>query len=433
MDSARISRAGVRPLRTLDPAAPAGDLGWLDEAVGDARVVAIGESAHYNAESYRLRHRILRRLVEEHGFRAYAMETGFVEARVTDDWILGGGERRLGEVLASGITSLMGLWREMREQLEWLRAHNRAAAEPVRFAGIDLPGSNASLLPGLDATIAYLAEADPELTVDPGLRATVAPFAAPSAFSALTSLGVYAELDPAARDALTAGLAELQDRLVGRRLGYRRATGAEAYDRALRSLRLTVALDQVARAMLRGDRASVMYTRDAAIADTVEWILHRAGGRVVLAAHNGHVQRWPGTMPGMPPVTPMGLYLADRLAGDYLVIGTTTGRGQTLNTSPDFYTGKLFTDLEPPRAGSLDAVLDASAEGPFAVDLRRLPAEDAAVLKAAGEQRFGAYYSPIDAAQAYDVLVHLPVVTAATPDPEAVAASPAEVRKAFGG
>jgi erythromycin esterase len=428
----RISPAAVRPLRTLDPAAPADDLGWLDEAIGDARVVAIGESAHYNAESYRLRHRILRRLVERHGFRAYAMETGFVEAQVTDDWVAGVAETPLGEVQATGITSLMGLWREMREQLEWMRAHNRAAAEPVRFAGIDLPGSNASLLPGLDAAIAYLARAEPELTLAQELRDTVAPFAAPSAFSALASLGAYGELAPAARDALTAGLAELHDRLVGRRLDYQRVTSVAAYDRALRAVRLTVSLDQVARALLRGDMVSVMDTRDAAIAGTVEWIADRAGGRVLLAAHNGHLQRGPGMFPGMAPVTPMGLRLADRLGDDYLVIGVTNGRGQTLNTGPDFYAGKLFTDLEPPRAGSLDAVLEASADGPFAVDLRRLSEPDAAVLKAAAEQRFGPFYSPIDAARAYDVLVHLPQVSAATPDPEAVAASPDDVRKAFG-
>jgi len=35
--------------------------------------------------------------------------------------------------------------------------------------------------------------------------------------------------------------------------------------------------------------------------------------------------------------------------------------------------------------------------------------------------------------EAYDVIVHLPHVTAADPDPEAVAASPDDVRAAFGG
>jgi erythromycin esterase len=427
MDRARLSTAAVRPLRTLDPAAPADDLGWLDEAVGRARVVAIGESAHYNAESYRLRHRVLRRLVEAHGFRAYAMETGFVESKLTDDWVRGAADTPVGEVLATGITSLMGLWLQMREQLEWLREHNRAAAGPVRFFGIDLPGSNASLLPGLDAALAYLAEAEPDVAVDPALRAAVAPFAAPSAFSAMAALGAYGALAPDVRDAVTAGLADLEARMKSARP----VTTVEAYDRALRSLRLTIALDQVARALLRGDHTSAMDVRDAAIADTVEWIVSRTDGRVVLAAHNGHIQRGPGTFPGMPPCTPMGVHLAERLGDDYLVIGLTTGHGRTLNTSPDFYAGKLFTDLEPPAVGSLDAVLDASADGPFAVDLRRLSGEDAATVKAAGEQRFGSFYAPIDAARAYDVLVHLPTVTEATLDPEAVAASPDDVRRAL--
>jgi erythromycin esterase-like protein len=64
--------------------------------------------------------------------------------------------------MAKGMTSLMGLWTQMRTQLEWMRRHNRAAALPVGFYGIDLPGSMVSLLPGLDAVIAYLAQAYPD-------------------------------------------------------------------------------------------------------------------------------------------------------------------------------------------------------------------------------------------------------------------------------
>ena len=65
-----LTDAVVMALRTLDPAAPLDDLEWLDEAIGDARVVAIGESAHGIREFYQLRHRLLRYLVERHGFDA---------------------------------------------------------------------------------------------------------------------------------------------------------------------------------------------------------------------------------------------------------------------------------------------------------------------------------------------------------------------------
>ena len=117
-ETARLSDEAVIALRTLDPAEPLDDLEWLDEAIGDARVVAIGESAHYNHEFFRLRHRLLRYLAERHGFGAYAMETGFVEGWLVDSWVRDGGEGRLGQVMADGMTSLMGLWTPMRAHLE---------------------------------------------------------------------------------------------------------------------------------------------------------------------------------------------------------------------------------------------------------------------------------------------------------------------------
>jgi erythromycin esterase len=430
MASDRLSDQAVKPLRTLDPAGPLDDLDWLDQAIGDARVVAIGESAHYNGESYLLRHRLLRYLVERHGFGAYAMENGFTEGWQTDNWVRGGGQDQLGHVMANGVTSLMGLWTQMRAHLEWMRQHNRTAAHPTGFYGIDLGGSNVSLLPGLDAVTAYLADADPEFEVDPSVRATASAFAPASAFSIPAAFAAYGELTPDPQAALTAGLAELAARMTGRRLEYVRRTTVEAYERALRALHLTITLDTVVAAMARGDQQTALFNRDGAIADTVEWILRRED-RIVLAAHNGHIQRWPVTLPGMLPVTPMGMHLADRLGTDYLVIGTTTGTGQTLNASAEFYTGTLFTDMEPPRQGSLDALMAASCDGPFATDLRRLPAADTTTVGAVSQQRFGTFYSDLSPLDAYDVIVHLPHVTAAEPDHDALVNSPHEVQEVF--
>jgi erythromycin esterase len=68
----------------------------------------------------------------------------------------------------------------MRARLEWIRQHNRSAASPVGFYGIDLPSSLVSLLPGLDAVLAYLAEADPQFQVDPSVRETAPPSRRPA-------------------------------------------------------------------------------------------------------------------------------------------------------------------------------------------------------------------------------------------------------------
>jgi erythromycin esterase len=412
-----LSGDAVIELSTLEPDAPLDDLGWLDRVVGDARVVAIGESEHYTHEYLALRHRLTRYLVERHGFGAVAMESGFVEGWLVDDWA-GGGEGEPGHVMANGLTSLMGLWTEVRALLEWMRG------QPVRFYGIDLGGSNVSLLPGLAAVTAYLERADPGFRLDPAIQETAAAFSAASPFAIPDAMAGYPGLAPERRDALTAGLTDLRARLTSRRLDHVRRTGADAHGRALRTMDLTVAIDAQFRDMARGTPFAAH--REAAIADTVEWIVGREG-RIVLPAHNGHVQRCPCTMPGVAPSS-LGMYLADRLGGDYVVVGTTAGTGVTLADGPEFFAGTLFAELGPPEPGSLDALMAASHDGPFAVDLRRLSPADAALLRAATRQRFGGSYSEQNPVDAYDVIIHVPHVAAATLDPDAVAASPADVR-----
>ncbi|MCK2212302.1 erythromycin esterase family protein [Actinomadura sp. ATCC 31491] len=433
--SAALSKEAVVPLATLDPSAPLDDLAWLDEAIGDARVVAIGESSHYNAEFYLLRHRLLRYLVERHGFSAYALESGFTEGRPVDGWVRGeGGPEELGRVQADGVTSLMGVWTQLRDQLRWMRAHNATAARPVGFHGIDLGGSNVSPLPALDAVLAYLADADPAYRPDPALRETVAAVAPASVFSAPQAVAAFAALPRERKDALTAGLSRLMARLIARRLDLTARAGADAYERARHALSLAIALDTVIGELTGGAPDGIGYAvRDAAMADTVAWVLRRED-RIVLAAHNGHLQRGPGVLPGQPPFDPMGLHLADRLGTGYLVIATTCGTGQVLTTShADFRSGRFFAPLEPPEPGSLDALMAATADGPFATDLRRLSPADAALVRAAGRQRLGTLYTEVDALSAYDIVIHLPHVTPANPDPDALAHTPEEVRATFAG
>ncbi|MGO1053299.1 erythromycin esterase family protein [Crossiella sp. CA198] len=424
---ARLSDQAVLPLHTLDPAAPLDDLGWLDEVIGDARVVAIGESSHYSTEFPRLRHRVLRYLVQRHGFVAGTEENGFVQGQLVHDWI-NGGPGAVGTVMADGFGSLTGLWRPVRLQLEWLREHNRTAAEPVRYYGIDLGGSNVTPLPSLDAVLGYLAEADPGYRPDPVLREIALTFAATSAFGIPAAVGGYGALEPERKNTLTAGLAGLLARLAARRIDYTARTGAESYQRAQRALHAAITLDVMVRAMAQGDLETASLSREATLADTVEWVLRRED-RIVLGAHNGHVQRVPGAIPGTPPMTGLGVHLADRLGADYRTIGTTSGSGQVLGSG--FFAGEFFEELPEPRPGSLDALMAASHDGPFAVNLRTLGEADRQAVRAAGQHRNGTYYNELDPLVAYDALVHVPVVSAGEPDAEALAASPPEVREMF--
>src|SRR5215207_9149366 len=67
-------RAAARPLRRLD------DVEAILDAIGDARLVLLGEASHGTREFYRLRGELTRRLIEERGFDAVAVEADWPSA-----------------------------------------------------------------------------------------------------------------------------------------------------------------------------------------------------------------------------------------------------------------------------------------------------------------------------------------------------------------
>ena len=437
-----LSQAAVHLLRPLDQPLDDDfdDLRWLDAAVGSARVVAIGESAHFNAESYRLRDRIFRYLATHHGFTGYAMESGFVEGRHVDHWVQGRlAADQIGEVLATGMTSLMGMASQFHDQLDWMRARNAAVggwelSGRVAFYGIDPPGSNLSLLPGLDLVTSYLAEADPGFSPDPGLRELAASFAASSNFDAVRAITAYDKLDHADADRLTAGLVTLLARLCTQRPEYLKRTSAEAYETAVHVMELTVAEDLATRDGRDGRAAGhgpTVNIRDLAQARSVTRILDHEE-RIVLAAHNSHVQRYPIEFTGVfGPVTSAGQLLSEQLGDDYVVISTTQGSGKTLSMGEAFYRGEFFSDLEAPQQGTVDALMAATSDQVFGVDLRRVGTGDRQKLASVDRQRSGPFACPIDVLAAGDVIIHLPRVTPITVDDAALAHAPTEVADLF--
>lgn len=104
------------PLKGLHPAAREpghGDLEPLRGILGDVRVLGMGEATHGTAEFFRLKHLLLRFLVEELGFTALAMEAGTSAAEAVDDYVLHG----TGD--AAGALAGLGFWTwRTREMLE---------------------------------------------------------------------------------------------------------------------------------------------------------------------------------------------------------------------------------------------------------------------------------------------------------------------------
>ena len=83
---------GVWPLAGDDPnLGSTADLEPLRWLIGDATVAGFGESWHTSGGFYRMKHRIFRFLVQEMGFRAFAMETDWQGGLLAETYVQGGG------------------------------------------------------------------------------------------------------------------------------------------------------------------------------------------------------------------------------------------------------------------------------------------------------------------------------------------------------
>ena len=372
-------RAHAVPLTHLDPEAPLDDLAPLRGVIGDARVVAIGEHSHFIEEFALLRRRILRFLVERCGFTVLAFEYGFSEGFPLDAWAGGEGtEDDLAAHLATAVP--VGL----TEPLQWVRRHNRTvASSPVRFAGVDIPAAGGSLLPALAPVADYLRRVDPETV--PAVETAIRIAASFAGGSAAVAAPAWARLPAAEQDALTAILARLLVRFRALEPLYATHCDRHDYDLALHRLEGACHADYTFRAMaglFAGDGLTAdTSARDAYMARSVLWHLERLdpGTRIVLVAHNAHIQTTPISFDGHLTGLPMGQQLQRALGDGYFALGLTSVAGHTADmhrdeTAPFGFT-LVDTPLDSPEPGSIEADFADAGLGLGIADFRRARTE----------------------------------------------------------
>jgi hypothetical protein len=144
------------PLATVDPNAVLDDHVPLRESVRGATIVGLGESVHGASEELTLKHRMLRFLVEDRGFRSVAWEEDWTTGVEIDAYI------RTGAGDLDAIVREMSPqwhWREAVDVLRWLRQFNAGRDDQVRFIGVE---HYFTRLLAYDALSGYVARVAPE-------------------------------------------------------------------------------------------------------------------------------------------------------------------------------------------------------------------------------------------------------------------------------
>ncbi|XXF76254.1 erythromycin esterase family protein [Myxococcaceae bacterium GXIMD 01537] len=348
-------RDNAAPLDTLELERGFADLRRVQDVIGDARVVGVGESTHGTREFFQFRHRLFEYLASELGFTVYVIEANLPGTLAVNDYVLHG----KGDAVSALAETFMWVHdtQEMLEFIEWMRRYNADPKHPrkLKFYGLDADHPQKASRVVLD----YLRE------VDPGSVAPVEALVGPISRQRAYWKDLQA-LSDAQKARLREGLAALLRRFDENKAAWAARTGAQRWALARHHVRLFEQIEEDARVR------SFARVRDAHMAENVRWILEQEGpdARMVVTAHNGHVYF------SDFPTRPMGWHLRQAMGRGYRVIGSFFNQGgvQAIPwqaTMPDRRLSTSEFVLGPAPEGSLDRMLSKAGHPQCLVDLRR--------------------------------------------------------------
>lgn len=308
--------ANTDALTTTDPTASLNDLAPFGQLVGTAPLVGLGESTHGTREFQRLKHRLVRYLVEQKGFTHLLLEASSPNADEINRYVLTGQGDPVK--LLSGLRFWIWNTQEMLDLIRWMRGWNAAAPADrrVQFHGIDIqqPG------PALDSVETFIAQVDPARSDEVRSRyACFDPYKSKGAtFGA--PMTIYAARLATSRAACAAGAREVRDLLVQNAAAYAPRSSAERVALVLHAARLVQQWEAMATNSTASGSLAASRSRDSSMAENVRWYRDRAGSgaRLVIWAHNEHIRR---------SSLLLGRHLQTAYGSEYLAVGLAHGGG----------------------------------------------------------------------------------------------------------
>jgi len=427
-----VAQTTTAPLRTTirDAAHPitgrADDYDLLLDLIGDAQVVLLGEASHGTHEFYRERARITRRLIEEEGFAAVAVEADWPDAYRVNRWVRGRSDDRDGfQALGDFERFPRWMWRnrDVLQFIDWLQRHNAEQPEDRRagFYGLDLY----SLFASMQEVIRFLEKVDPEAAARARYR-----YSCFDAFGEDTqAYGYAAEFgvtrsceDQAVQQLLEvqrnrAALAERNSRVPEDDLFY-----------AEQNARLVRNAEEYYRTMFRG-RVDSWNLRDRHMSETLDALIGHLGrggrrARVVVWEHNSHIGDARATEMGEIGEWNVGQLTRERMGDQSMLVGFTTYSG-TVTAASDWDGPAERKRVRPALPESFEALFHTVGIPDFLLPLRgnaRLlePLEKPRLERAIGviyrpESERTSHYFEAQLTHQFDAVIHIDETRAVEP------------------
>ncbi len=371
------------------------DYDALLDRIGDARCVLIGEASHGTHEFYRERARITRRLIEERGFTAVAVEADWPDAYRVNRFVRALTDDSAEESLDDFRRFPHWMWRnqDVLEFVAWLRERNDALGpgrgrDVAGFYGLDLY----SLFTSIEAVLGYLDRVDPEAAARARQR-----YACFEHFQQDSQAYGYAAAIGAAEPCEEKAVAQLVELQRTRR----HAPGGEADDErffAEQNARLVQNAEEYYRSMFRG-RVSSWNLRDRHMAETFDALRQHltrrrgADARIVVWAHNSHLGDARATEMGSRGELNLGQLIREAHGRDAALVGFSTFRG-SVTAANDWDEPAERKRVRPGLAESYERIFHDADVPAFMLDLRRRGAAVRELSEPRLQRAIGVVYRP---------------------------------------
>ncbi|MFS0518459.1 erythromycin esterase family protein [Nostoc sp. UIC 10607] len=374
----------------------AADYDPLMNLIGNARIVLIGEATHGTHEFYEQRAEITKRLIQEKGFTAVAVEADWPDAYRVNRYVQDASEDPTPAEALSGFQRFpTWMWRntDMLNFLNWLREYNDAIPEnavKVGFYGLDLYSMYASI----EAVLEYLDQVDPETAQRARYRYSCFEHLGEDAqtYGYATSFG----LTKSCEEEVVNVLEELQRRAAE----YIQKDGEGAADElfyALQNARLVKNAEAYYRSMFQG-RVSSWNIRDRHMAEMLDQLVahfEQQGkpSKVVVWEHNSHLGDARATDMEVMGEVNVGQLVRDRYGDDAVLIGFTTYTGTVTAASNWGGTAELKL-VRPALPGSYEALFHQTGVPQFLLLLKDNNPAITGLREAQLERAIGVIYQP---------------------------------------
>jgi erythromycin esterase-like protein len=392
----------------------------LLSAIGDDRIVLIGEASHGTHEFYETRAALTRKLIEQKGFTAVVAEADWPDAWRVNRYVRGiNDDRNADEALGGFKRFPQWMWRNtvMLSFVDWLREYNGAfplgSPRQCGFYGMDLY----SMYTSIEEVLRYLDRMDPEAAKRARYRYGCFEHAGedPQAYGYAAGFN----LGPTCEKEVVKQLVELQQSAAdysrrGGPLGYAEHFYAE------QNARLVLNAEQYYRSMFEG-RISSWNLRDTHMVESLDAIIEFQRRqiprpKVVVWAHNSHLGDARATEMGRQGELNVGQLVRERYDNECFLVGFTTHEG-TVTAASDWEGPAERKRVRPSLPGSYERLFHESDIGDFLLMLGD-PLDQSAVLpRQALERAIGVIYLPqserishyfdTDLANQFDAVIHL--------------------------